>query len=92
MRRTHLQNPIMRLEAAPEWPDRGAKGCPGWRCWDAKSRRRHRIGQIDPRKQPYSLAALSASHHQMAGNKAIPYSGIFSGLPKRSQRAVRSFP
>jgi len=90
MRRTHLQNPIMRLEAAPEWPDSG------WRCQECPGMQRAEgvivSGNIDSRKQPYNLAALSASHHQIAGNKAIPYSGIFSGLPKRSQRAVRSFP
>ena len=42
--------------------------------------------------RPLTFAAIAASHHQMVGNADMPYSGSFSGLPKRSQRAVRSFP
>ena len=43
-------------------------------------------------ERPLTLAAFAASHHQMVGNADMPYSGRFSGLPKRSHRAVRSFP
>ena len=37
-----------------------------------------------------TLAARAASHHQTVGKAAWPNSGIRSGLPKRSHRAVRT--
>ena len=37
-----------------------------------------------------TLAALSASHHQIVGNAELPYFGMVSGRLKRFQRAVRS--
>src|SRR5262245_39429849 len=44
-----------------------------------------------PHDRALNLAALSASHHQIAGKTAWgPYFGISSGRLKRSQRAVRS--
>ena len=44
-----------------------------------------------PQDRLPSLAALSASHHQMVGNADAPYSGSSAGRPKRSHRAVRTF-
>ena len=38
-----------------------------------------------------TLAAFAASHHQIVGNAELPYFGMVSGRPKRSQRAVRSY-
>ena len=38
--------------------------------------------------RPPVLAAFTGSHHQTVGKAPKPYSGIVSGWPKRSQRAV----
>ena len=67
--------------------------------WDDECRRRagakrqrvatRETGAVRHWRDPV-FAARCASHHQMVGNAAAPYSGIFSGWPKRSQRAVRT--
>jgi len=48
-----------------------------------------RITACDGHPRDPVFAARSASHHQIPGNAAEPYSGSFSGRPKRFQRAAR---
>ena len=62
-------------------------------------RARERAGTDDKRVAAGDLhcrfpvfAARSASHHQIVGKAAAPYSGNLSGWPKRSQRALRTLP
>ena len=65
-----------------------ARGRREFRSGDRAGRQHKRVPTGD-QDRCGTLAALSASHHQMVGNAERPYFGIFCGRLKRSQRAVR---
>ena len=57
----------------------------GEQAWSIESARSRRLPARGTR-----ATSTEASHHYNVGNAARPYFGIESGLPNRSQRAVRN--
>ena len=61
-------------------------------CGGDRAGRQHKRVPTGDQDRCGTLAALSASHHQIMGNADSPYFGISGGRLKRSQRAVRCLP